>query len=186
METNNTRSLDVVKENIRLKAIRMILAAKTQVQVAKEFGVSRQAVAKWVKAYREGGDEALKAKRPGRPKGSSLPLIRARQIVKTILEYRPDQLGLPFCLWSQEAVARLIEEKYGVQLSLRAVSRYIKRWGFVGRKPVWQALEEYPDAAGLWLKEEYSAIWRHAKAEGALTCLPSAKGVLAEVSTETT
>jgi hypothetical protein len=48
METKNSRYLDVVKENIRLKAIKKaiktILEAKTKAQMAEEFGVFCQAV----------------------------------------------------------------------------------------------------------------------------------------------
>jgi len=39
-------------------------------EVAELFGVTRQTVALWVKAYRAEGEKALDAKPRGRPKGS--------------------------------------------------------------------------------------------------------------------
>jgi transposase len=73
MKTNSSCSIPVVsQEGIRLEAIKMVLEGKRQVEVAKKFGVTRQAVSKWLKAYRKEGEKALKAKRRGRPKGRVL------------------------------------------------------------------------------------------------------------------
>jgi transposase-like protein len=51
------------QEVIRIKAVQAVESGKTQLEVAKVFGVTRQVVGKWVKAYREGGIRALKAKK---------------------------------------------------------------------------------------------------------------------------
>ena len=73
MKTRDARSLpSIAKEDIRRKAIRAVLDSNQQVDVAKIFGVTRQAVGKWVKTYRKGGEKALKAKRRDRPQGGSL------------------------------------------------------------------------------------------------------------------
>ena len=73
MKMNSACSIVVVsQESIRLEAIKMVLEGKRQVEVARKFGVTRQAVSKWLKAYRKEGEKALNAKRRGRPKGRSL------------------------------------------------------------------------------------------------------------------
>ena len=73
MKTHDARSLpSIAQEDLRKKAINAVLDGKKQVEVAEVFGITRQAVGKWVKTYREGGEKALKAKRRGRPKGGSL------------------------------------------------------------------------------------------------------------------
>lgn len=70
MKTPDARSLpSIAEQDIRFKAIKAFKTGKTQIEVAKIFGVTRHAVGKWVKAYREGGEKALKAKQKGRPKG---------------------------------------------------------------------------------------------------------------------
>src|SRR3989304_3857668 len=51
----------VAQEDLRCKAVKAVLESKKQVEIAKIFGVTRQAVGKWVKAYREGGTRILKA-----------------------------------------------------------------------------------------------------------------------------
>jgi hypothetical protein len=43
-----------------------------------------------------------------------------------ICEHTPDELDLPFALWSRPAVTALIEREYGKTLLVRTVGRYLK------------------------------------------------------------
>lgn len=107
MKIQDARSLPSgAQAHIRRKAVKAVLDGEKQVEVAKIFGVTRQAVGKWVKAYREGGEKALKAKRRGRPGGGSLLPWQAAQIAKTVIDRLPEQLKLPFYLWTREAEAQ--------------------------------------------------------------------------------
>lgn len=73
MKIRDARSLPAqAQADIRTKAVKAVLHGKKQVEVAEMFGVTRQAVGKWIKAYREDGAKSLKAKKQGRPKGGSL------------------------------------------------------------------------------------------------------------------
>lgn len=86
MKPHDARSLpSIAQEDLKKKAINAVLDGKKQVEVAEVFGITRQAVGKWVKTYREGGEKALKAKRRGRPKGGSLLPWQAAQIAKTVI-----------------------------------------------------------------------------------------------------
>ena len=137
MRIRDARSLpSVAQEDIRCRAIKAVLDGTKQVEVAEIFRVTRHAVGKWVKAYRQRGDKALKAKRRGRPKGGSLHPWQAAQIAKTVVDRHPEQLKLPFYLWTREAVAQLIEKRFGIRLSIWTVGRYLARWGFTPQKPV--------------------------------------------------
>jgi transposase len=168
MKTRDARSLPAVaQEDLRKKAVKAVLAGKKQVEVAKILGVTRQSVGRWVKAHREGGAKALKARPQGRPRGGSLLPWQAAQIAKTVVDRTPEQLKLPFCLWTREAVAQLIERRFGIHLSIWTVGRYLKRWGFTPQKPVHRAFERNPERVRLWLEEEYPAIRRLAKFERA-------------------
>ena len=169
MKTRDVRSLlpAVAQEDLRFKAIKAVLDGKKQVEVAKLFDVTRQAVGKWVKAHREGGTRALKAKPRGRPKGGSLLPWQAAQIAKTIVDRHPEQLKLPYYLWTREAVAQLIERRFGIRLSIWTVGRYLGRWGFTPQKPVRRAFEKNPEQVRRWLEEEYPRIRKQAKREKA-------------------
>lgn len=168
MKTQDARSLPAIaQEDLRRKAVKAVLDGKKQVEVAKLFCVTRQAVGKWMKAYREGGTKALKAKKKGRPKGGSLLPWQAAQIAKALVDRNPDQLKLPFYLWTREAVAQLIERRFGIRLSIWTVGRYLARWGFTPQKPLRRAFEQKPEEVRRWLKEEYPAIRKQAKLEKA-------------------
>jgi transposase len=166
MEIRDARSLpSIAQEDLRQKAVKAVLDGKKQLEVAEMLGVTRQNVGKWVKKFRQGGEKALKAKRKGRRKGGSLLPWQAAQIAKTVVNHRPEQLRLPFYLWTREAVGQLIEQRFGIGLSVWTVGRYLGRWGFTPQKPVRRAYEQDPEAVQRWLDEEYPTIQRQAKRE---------------------
>jgi transposase len=171
MKIQDARSLPAVaQEDLRRKAVKAVLGGMKQVEVAKLLCVTRQAIGKWVKACRENGTKALKAKQKGRPKGGSLLPWQAAQIAKALVDRNPDQLKLPFYLWTREAVAQLIERRFGIQLSIWTVGRYLARWGFTPQKPMRRAFEQKPEEVRCWLEEEYPSIQTQAKREKAEIC----------------
>jgi transposase len=146
------------REELRREEIQAILDGRTQAEVGKLCGVTRQAVCKWVKAYRAKGDEGLKTKRSGRPKGASLLPLQAMQIAMLIAEYCPEELGLPFYLWTREAVAQLIEQRFSVRFSMRTVGAYLKRWGFTPQRTVCRAFQTNLGEVRRWFVEEYPNV----------------------------
>ena len=50
------------QEAIRLRAVQAVLNGQSQTQVAQTFGVARGTISRWLKIYREKGEEALLAK----------------------------------------------------------------------------------------------------------------------------
>jgi len=164
MKIQDARSLpSVAQEDLRRKVIRAIRGGKKQVEVAKLFGVTRQAVGKWVKKYREGGHGALRAQQRGRRRGGSLQPWQAAQIARTVVDRYPEQLKLPFFLWTREAVAELIKQRFGITLSIWTVGRYLGRWGFTPQKPTRQAFEQDPEQVRQCLEEKYPEIRRLAR-----------------------
>ena len=104
------------------------------------------------------GRRALKAGRRGRPPVSRLRPHQAATTVRHILSGCPDQLNLPFALWTREAVQELLSRKFDVQVSVWTVGRYLRAWGLTPQKPVRRAYERDPAAVRQWLEEEYPAI----------------------------
>lgn len=169
MKTNDVRKLSpAAQEAIRIRSVHAVMKGMTQVAAAEAFGVTRQAVGLWVKAYQKGGEKALKARKEGRPQGSGkLKGWQSAAIMRRITDKEPRQLKLPFYLWTQGAVQHLIKRKYGVELSRSQVGRYLKKWGMTPQKPVRRAYERDPEKVEKWLKEEYPAIRARAKREKA-------------------
>jgi transposase len=169
MKTQDARSLSAqAQEALRRRAVQAVQGGMTQTEAARLFGVARGTVAKWMKHYRQGGGKALRARPQGRPRGQSrLKNWQAAQIVRTITDRTPDQLKLPFVLWTREAVGGLIEQRFGVCVSLMSVGRWLRRWGMTAQKPVRRAWEQNPQEVRRWLKVEYPQVCRQAKAERA-------------------
>jgi len=155
------------QETLRFIAIRAIEDGKTQAEAAKLVGVQRTTVTYWWKLYKKGGKEALRIKRRGRPKGGKLKGWQAATIVNLIKDRSPDQLKLPWALWTREAVRDLIKSRFGIELAVTTVGRYLKRWGFSPKKPIRRAYERNPIAVERWLHREYPRIRLKAKKEDA-------------------
>ena len=62
---------------------------------------------------------------------------RGRQVRGWIADKTPDQLKLPFALWTSRAVRDLITLRFGKTLGLSTVQLYLQRWGMT-RKSRWR------------------------------------------------
>jgi transposase len=119
MEKIDARSISPsAQEHLRRMAVKAVMEGAKQKEVAKMLGVTRHTICRWMRAYRHQGKEALKAKKKGRPPGGKLLPWQAAQIAKAVMDHHPEQLKLPFFLWTREAVALLIKRRFGVQLSV--------------------------------------------------------------------
>lgn len=142
----------------------------SEAQAARTFGVCRQSVAAWTDRVKSQGAKALSARKRGPKPGKSRvgDAAAERAIIRSIRGSCPDQLLLPFALWSRSAVIALIHKRTGRRVSLSTAGRYLRRWGFTPQKPMRRAYERDPAAVATWLKERYPAIRRRAKEENAL------------------
>jgi transposase len=156
------------QEDLRRRVVKAIREdGLSQAAAARTFDVSRTSVMKWLKAVERGGVNALRSRVRGRRPESLLKGWQAATIVKLISDRTPDQLKLPFMLWTREAVRDLIEQRFGLSVSPRTAGRYLARWGFTPQKPVRRAYEQSSQAVEQWLKNEYPAIRAQAKREKA-------------------
>ena len=134
---------------------------------ARTFSVSRTSINTWLAKVERGGTRALKSRPRGRPRRSRLAGWQAANVVRLIEGGCPDQLRLPFALWTREAVRQLLADRFGVHVSIWTVGRYLANWGLTPQKPLRRAYEQNPAAVKRWLKKEYPAIRSAAKREKA-------------------
>lgn len=167
---SDARKLDsATQAHLRRSVVLAVRDGMKQTQAAQVFDVSLRAVNKWVALDKKGGLRTLKPKRRGRRTGEGrLDQSQSMRIRKMIIDAMPDQLKLPFYLWTRAAVASLIKREYGIAVSLTTVGRYLKAWGMSPQKPMRRAYERNDAAIALWLSEEYPAIAREAKKQGAV------------------
>ena len=155
MKKQDARSLSgKIQEANRIKAVKAVLNGHSQVAVAVIFDVPRQAIGKWMCEYRENGLKGLQAKKKGPKRKKSISDEQIRYIRRKIIDKQPDQMTLPFVLWTTEAVRDLIDKKYGIKLSPSTVGRYLREWGFSPQKPIYKAFEQDPKAVKHWLDEK--------------------------------
>ena len=155
---------------LRLRGINLIKSGETQKKVASIFGVRTSTVNSWVKSYKEEGLRGLKDKSRG-VKSEDKKLLSAKlekEIQRMITDTMPDQLKLPYALWTRKAVKELIEREFGITLAINTMGDYLRSWGFSPQKPKKKAYEQCSKKVQLWLDQEYPAIKERAKKEKAI------------------
>lgn len=150
-------------------AIGLREAGGSFVEIGRLLGVHYMTVSKWWDAYEAGGLDALAPRKRGPAVGAHRRLTARQEqaIRRAITDTTPDQLKLPFALWTRAAIVALVERKFGIALPVRTMGHYLARWGFTAQKPIKRAYEQRPDAIAAWLKTEYPRIKRQALAEDA-------------------
>lgn len=170
MEKTDFRKLpDITRDEIRKKAIGMLNKGMSQREVASFLDVHYNSVCTWNKKYKEGGTKAIKAKKRGvsSEQKKLLSTEQEKAVQKMITDKMPDQLKLPYALWTRKAVKELIYREFGVSLAVRTMGDYLQRWGFTPQKPAKRAYEQSPQKVRKWLDETYPSVKKKAEAEGA-------------------
>src|SRR5512139_1690239 len=82
-------------EEIRIRAVRAVEAGESPEVVIRSLGMSRQRIYVWLAAYREGGIEALRAKKLfGRPPKLNAKALKA--LYNIVTTKNPQQLRFEF------------------------------------------------------------------------------------------
>lgn len=170
MSNRDSRKLSPdAQHEVRRQAMKMHQEGVKNGKIAELLEIHRNTVGKWIKRFQSGGIKSLSVQKRGPKIGSMMQLSSKEQnsIRKKLIEKEPDQLKLPFALWTREAVGLLIKKKTGQDLDLRQVGRYLKRWGFTAQRPAKQAYQRCDKKVKVWLDTDYPAIKQRAEQEGA-------------------
>jgi len=160
--TSDGRKLDrATQAHVRRQVVLAVRKGMTQVEAARVFGMSLRFVQKTCARARQGGLASLKRDERGRPSGAGLlDSVQQARIYRMITGKMPDQLRLPFYLWTRQAVIALIKREYAAEPSLTTVGRYLKSWGMTAQKPVRRAYERNDEAIAQWCSKTYPALAR--------------------------
>jgi transposase len=171
MTKQDGRKLDkAALEERRRTIIRMKESGASENEIRIATGCCRQVIYtlwnNWTQCKPKLREEKIiKVKAAGTKKGERRKLtpVQERKIQTLIKDKYPDQLKMYFALWTREAVMILIEQQFGIKLSIRTVGDYLKRWGFTPQKPMKRAYERDPEKVAEWLENTYPGIKRRAK-----------------------
>ena len=170
IEASDSRriSQDALYER-RLQYVRLRTSGMSNNQASAVVGLRPETGSRIWKKYQEQGAASLKLRRRGVPKGCNRALSPEQEedLQEVLKNHTPDELQLPYSLWSREAVKRLIHERYGIELALRTMTLCFQRWGFTYQRPAKRAYRQDPKAVQKWLDEEYPQIKKKATQEKA-------------------
>ena len=154
---------------IRKQVVRLRKKKISNKIVAQGLGITEQHASTIWRQYLQRGHEAIKLKKRGRHYGEKRCLSRGQEqeVQQLIVDKTPDQLKFAFALWTRDAICLLIKQRYGIEMPLRTVTDYLKRWGFTPQKPAKRAYEQNPKAVQQWLDTNYPKIAARAKQEKA-------------------
>jgi transposase len=170
MEKIDARKLSPeVQFELRKQYIRLRKKGMSNQLAAETVGLSACRTSTLWQLYKKDGWEAIKPKRRGRRHGDKrrLSAQQEKELQSLLVDKNPEQLKLPFALWTRDAVRLAIRNLYGIELPLRTITDYLKRWGFTPQKPAKRAYEQNPKAVSQWLEDVYPTIKSRARKEKA-------------------
>lgn len=170
METIDARRhSQQVQYELRKQVVRLRKKGLPPKAVAELVGISVTYISTIWQKYLKGGLDAIKPGVRGRRHGAQRTLTDEQEetLKELLVDKTPDQLKLPFALWTRDAVRLVIKQQYGLDLPIRTMGEYLKRWGFTPQKPTKRAYEQNPEKLNQWLDVEYPEIATRAKNEKA-------------------
>ena len=137
----------------RVQVIRLRKARYTYEEIATQTGLSRTGVFDICKRHAAAGAPALRDAPSGRETGEGrlLEVGQEALVRKLIADKTPDQLKMPYALWTRAAVAQLIEQRFGIRLAIRTMGLYLARWGFTPQT----VIQDAPICIGDWCPQNY-------------------------------
>ena len=163
-KTDSRKLSSEVQQHNREQAIRLHLQGMKRAEIARIVGIHTSTLGAWIVLYNKGGAEALKLGQRGRRKGEGRTLTGAQEqrLKEIIIGKCPDQMALPFALWSSTAIRALIHSLWGLKVGQRTISDYMKRWGYTPQKAANRAYERSDKATQEWLNVIYPSIKQRA------------------------
>ncbi len=143
-------------EKIRTAAVKAVLSGQKQNHVAKVFGVWPTAVCNWMRLYRKGGFDSLKATiSSGRP-----PKLdkKQREQLYELLKRGAIAAGFQTELWTGKRVAWLVKKEFGIGYHHQYVPTLLREIGFSLQKPAGVARERDEKKIRAWVTRTWPAI----------------------------
>lgn len=146
----------------RKEIIRLRQKGKNNKEIAELVGCCPTHVSTiWQKYVRAEYDkEVLKPRARGRKEGEQRRLSpdHEKLIKNILLKKRPANYNINYNFWSREAIQVLIKKKIGINIPIRLVTDYIRRWGLNIQKPIKSKNINLNDKHANWLNHEYKSI----------------------------
>jgi transposase len=147
----------VAREARRLQAAELFAQSRTQAEVARTLGVSRQSAHIWHTRFKQGGVDALRSRGPSGPDPKLSPADLTR-IEQALLQGALAN-GFDTDLWTLERVAVVITQLTGIRYHPGHVWVILRRrLGWTLQRPQRRASERDEQAIQHWVQHEWPRI----------------------------
>lgn len=157
------------RSETRNDVIELRESGMTNREVAMELDIAESTASRIYSIYRKHGDTGLKYKRRGRKKNEAkkMQVVDERKIIERMIDGMPENCDEKR-FWTKEGVKALIEEELKIDISLTAVSVYLKRWQLLNNRSISITKQaKHNEILKRWLWDKYSVIEKSARKENA-------------------
>lgn len=143
-------------EHMRFQSIRLWKEGKNANDIAYFFGVTIDAVYKWIRKFKQKGKESLRMKKA---KGAEPKLNKEdkKQII-TWLKKSAMEFGFETPLWDCKRTQKMIEKELHKNISISNLWENLRRWNLTPQKPEKIALERSQRKVTEWINNEWPEI----------------------------
>lgn len=161
-----------VRQFVRLLAHDVRHRGRTWGEISEILHVGQSTVERWQRVYGVGqsGKPHVDSRSSGHDQTAmkSLQAEQETMVREWIERHTPAQLLLPYATWTRRAVAAVIRKRLHIDMPIRTVGEYLKRWGFTPQRLAKQVSQaQDPELRQKWTEKTFPEIARRAKAEGA-------------------
>lgn len=152
-------------EQRRFRALRLWERGEKPSAIARQVGVVRQTVDRWLRQCRTQGKASLK--KAGRAGRKPRRTVKDRQRLGKLLLRGPERLGYETPLWTCPRVADLVEREFGVRYHPGHVWKLLIGLGWSPQRPTGRARERSEAQIEHWKKKVWPALKKKPRGKGA-------------------
>ena len=146
-------------EHMRFQSIRLWKEGKDVSDIAYFFGVTLDAVYKWIRKYKQRGTESLRMKK-ARGREPILNKEDKKQIISWLRKSAMD-FGFETPLWDCKRIQRMIKTELHKDIAISNLWENLRRWKLTPQKPEKVALEKDQRKVTEWIKNDWPEIEEH-------------------------
>ena len=139
-----------------MRALKLKKGGSSQYKIAKELGVSFEAVSQWMKNYREEGKEGLRSK--GNPGPKSKISEKHRKELKAAIIKGPQAFGYKTGVWTLERIRKLVKKISKKDYGTTQIWRVVISLGFTCQKPELRVKERKEKQIKNWKLKEFPVL----------------------------
>ncbi len=126
----------------RLQIVLLAHRGRARQDIARDLGIHRIGVTRWLNAYCEGGLQGLLPKK-AKGKAANIPDAMAAEIRRWVIG-GPAACGLDRASWTHEELADHLLKTHGIRTSRSAMQRFCKKAGVRPYRPTYRFLRADP------------------------------------------